>query len=105
MVLERKHLLESINATGYRDLYYSSVPRRYSVLNWLLLASTMEPPDPGTKLPEGTHGKSRDTNGRKERGPPASAGPSGSNPNSGDVIHREPSGKGGKGKSSTPKKK
>ena len=65
----------------------------------------MEPSDSGTKLPEGTPGKSRDSNGRKERGASAPAGPSGSNPNSGDVIHREPSGKGGKGKSSTPKKK
>ena len=58
----------------------------------------MDPPDPGAKLPEGTHGKPRDTNGRKEHSPPVPAGPSGSNPSSGNIIKREPTGKGGKGK-------
>ena len=65
----------------------------------------MESSDSGSKLPEGIPGKSRDSSGRKERGPSLPAGPTGSIPASGDVTHREPSGKGGKGKSSTPKKK
>ena len=46
-----------------------------------------------------------ESNERKERSPPVPDGPSGSNPSSGDIIQREPTGKRGKGKTSSPKKK
>ena len=65
----------------------------------------MDPSDPGTKLPEGPHDNLGDTNGRKEHSPPVPPEPSGSSPTLGTITKREPSGKGGKGKSSTPKKR
>ena len=100
-----KHPVDTVNATGNSNLLYSTILGRHSPFSWLPLDPTMDPSDPGAKLPEGTHGKPKDTNGRKEHSPRVPPEPSGSSPTLGIVTKREPSGKGGKGKSSTPKKR
>ena len=98
-------MVDIVNATGNSNLSYRTIPGRYSLFSAFYLDPTMDPSDPGAKLPEGSHDKPEDTNGRKEHSPPVPPEPSGSSPTLGTVTKREPFGKGGKGKSSTPKKR